>query len=594
MRATLAPERNRMQKDTLKLLWHYTKPFAWQRNLAIVAVIFSVVVEGYIAPYILAQFINQLQAGSITVASSMPLVFMYAITLLVSTVISWRLTLWATWVFEVKSMRGLASAILDHLMGHSLHFHANRFGGSLISQSTKLVNALERFWDVIIWDFLPIVSGIIAAVVILWFIYWQYALFLLIISIIFATTVFYGSQFLRIRNERETDAWNKMTGFVADVITNIATVKAFGATSHENIRMQKDANEWSNRAFSSMRGFIGVSTVWSVLIVVIYVAALLFAAEAGEHHTIQIGAVYLMLTYTLSVGRNLWTLNQVMRQYNSIMGDSAAMVKELNLDYDILDKTSKKLSATRGEIRFENVSFAHDKGLSKQIFNGINITIKPGERIGLVGHSGSGKTTITRLLLRFSDIDTGSISIDGQDIAGVTQQSLHEAIAYVAQEPLLFHRSLADNISYGKPSATREEIITAAKQAHAWEFIQDLPDGLETAVGERGIKLSGGQRQRIAIARAMLKDAPILVLDEATSALDSDSERLIQESLDKLMQQRTSIVIAHRLSTISKLDRIIVLENGAVIEDGSHQELLDSHGVYASLWKHQSGGFIEL
>ena len=593
MRATLAPERNRMQKATLKLLWHYTKPFAWQRNLAICAVVFSVVVEGYIAPFILAQFINQLQAGSITVKSSMPLVIMYAATLLVSTVLSWRLTLWATWVFEVKSMRGLASAILDHLIGHSLNFHANRFGGSLISQSTKLVNALERFWDSVIWDFLPIVSGIIAAVFILWFVYWQYALFLLIISIFFGITVFYGSRFLRIRNERETDAWNKMTGFVADVITNIATVKAFGATTHENTRMQKNANEWSDRAFGSMRGFIGVSTVWSILLVVIYVAALLFAADAGEHHTIKVGAVYLMLTYTLSVGRNLWTLNQVMRQYNSIMGDSAAMVKELNLNYDIQDMSSATLHANKGEICFNNVSFAHDKGTSKQIFNSINFTIKPGQRVGLVGHSGSGKTTITRLLLRFSDVDAGSISIDGQDISAVTQQSLHESIAYVAQEPLLFHRTLADNIAYGKPDAAEEQIIHAAKQAHAWEFIQDLPDGLATAVGERGIKLSGGQRQRIAIARAILKDAPILVLDEATSALDSESERLIQDSLNKLMCERTSIVIAHRLSTISQLDRIIVLENGAIIEDGSHHELLARRGTYASLWKHQSGGFIK-
>lgn len=582
-----------MQKDTLKLLWRFTKPFAWQRNLAIVAVIFSVVVEGYIAPYILAQFINQLQAGSVTVNSSMPLVIMYGATLLLSTVITWRITLWATWTFEVKSMRGLASAILDHLMGHSLNFHANRFGGSLISQSTKLVNALERFWDAVIWDFLPIISGIVAAVVILWFVYWQYALFLLIISIVFGITVFYGSQFLRIRNERETAAWNKMTGFVADVITNISTVKAFGATAHENTGMQKDTEEWSQRAFSSMRGFMGVSTVWSTFIVVINVSALLFAAIAGENHTIQIGAVYLMLTYTLTTSRNLWSLNQVMRQYNTIMGDSAAMVQELNLDHDILDKTSVELHATRGEICLKDVSFAHDKGLGKRIFNDLNLTIKPGERVGLVGHSGSGKTTITRLLLRFSDVDSGSISIDGQNIADVTQQSLHESIAYVAQEPLLFHRTIAENISYGKPGATYEEVVKAAKQAHAWEFIQDLPDGLKTAVGERGIKLSGGQRQRIAIARAMLKDAPILVLDEATSALDSDSERLIQDSLNKLMRERTSIVIAHRLSTISQLDRIIVLEDGAVIEDGSHQELLARGGTYASLWRHQSGGFIE-
>jgi ATP-binding cassette subfamily B protein len=398
---------------------------------------------------------------------------------------------------------------------------------------------------------------------------------------------------MRALNERETEAWNKMTGFVADVITNISTVKAFGAATHEQGSMDGRTAEWRDRSFDSMRGLLKVSTVWSSLIMVIYVCALGFAAVAGEHHAIQVGAVYLMLTYTLGVGRNLWSLNHVMRQYNSVMGDASAMTKELKLEFDIKDKSTKALTATAGKITFDSVTFAHDKGVGEHIFNDLSLTINPGERVGLVGHSGSGKTTLTRLLLRFSDIDSGSISIDDQDIAEVTQQSLHQSIAYVAQEPLLFHRTLADNIAYGKPDATREQIIRAAKQAHAWEFIKKLPEGLETMVGERGIKLSGGQRQRVAIARALLKDAPILVLDEATSALDSESEKLIQESLDELMQKRTSIVIAHRLSTIAQLDRIIVLEHGKIVEDGSHQELLKKKGIYASLWKHQSGGFIE-
>jgi ATP-binding cassette subfamily B protein len=210
-----------------------------------------------------------------------------------------------------------------------------------------------------------------------------------------------------------------------------------------------------------------------------------------------------------------------------------------------------------------------------------------------VGHSGSGKTTLTRLLLRFSDIEAGVIAIDGQDISKVTQKSLRESIAYVPQEPMLFHRSLRENIAYGKPEASFEEVHAAAEKANAIEFIEKLPEGFETTVGERGVKLSGGQRQRIAIARAILKDAPILVLDEATSALDSDSEKLIQDALSKLMKGRTSIVVAHRLSTISKLDRIIVLEDGQIDEQGSHEALLKQKGTYAKLWAHQSGGFIE-
>jgi ATP-binding cassette subfamily B protein len=246
----------------------------------------------------------------------------------------------------------------------------------------------------------------------------------------------------------------------------------------------------------------------------------------------------------------------------------------------------------KGSIRFNNVTFAHP-GSNESLFEKFSLTVDAGEQIGLVGHSGSGKTTLTKLLLRFTDIDAGSITIDDQDISKVTQVSLRKNIAYVPQEPMLFHRSLRENIAYGKPGASDKEILKAAKQANALEFIDKLPEGLDTMVGERGVKLSGGQRQRIVIARAILKNAPILLLDEATSALDSESEKLIQDALEKLMKGRTSIVIAHRLSTIAKLDRIVVLEDGAIREQGSHSELLKHDGMYTKLWSHQSGGFME-
>jgi ATP-binding cassette subfamily B protein len=275
------------------------------------------------------------------------------------------------------------------------------------------------------------------------------------------------------------------------------------------------------------------------------------------------------------------------------MGDAHDMVEILNAPIGIADKSLQPLAVSNGTINFDHVTFAHDGGEGEHIFNDFSLHIPSGQRLGLVGHSGSGKTTLTRLLLRFSNLDGGSITIDGMNIAEHSQKSLREAISYVPQEPLLFHRSLRENIAYGHQDATDEEVVDAAIRANAHEFISSLKEGYNTLVGERGIKLSGGQRQRVALARAILKDAPILVLDEATSALDSESERLIQDALGKLMHGRTSIVIAHRLSTIAKLDRIVVLDNGRIVEDGTHQELLAKNGTYAKLWAHQSGGFIE-
>lgn len=582
-----------MQKETLKLFWHYSKPYAMRRNIALTFVILATIVESYAAPYILALFIDRLQQGNVTLDNSWQLIALYAATLLVSTVILWRITLWATWSFEVMSQRSLAGDVLGKLTDQSLSFHANRFGGSLISQTSKLVGSLERFWDTVIWNFSPIIIGVVTATIVLGFIYWPAAVFLFVMSVLFTISVFFGSRFMLERNKQDVAAYTAMTGYIADIVTNIQTVKTFGSEADEKRETLKRADTWLEKSLFSMRGFLSISTLWSTLIVIAYVGVLVFAVLASESGTVSIGTIFLIITYSATVIRHLWGINGVMRNYNRIMGDAHDMVEILTLDPAIRDVGTKKLTVPHGAVVFEDMSFAHDDGGGERVFKDFNLVIPAGQRVGIVGHSGSGKTTLTRLLLRFSDIDTGTISIDSNDIASVTQRSLRESIAYVAQEPMLFHRSLADNIAYGRPGATRKQIIDAAKKAHAYEFIKKLPEGLDTTVGERGVKLSGGQRQRIAIARAILKDASILVLDEATSALDSESEKLIQASLDTLMKNRTSIVIAHRLSTIAKLDRIIVLENGQIVEDGSHKELIAQQGVYASLWAHQSGGFIE-
>lgn len=561
-------------------------------SLAIFGSAATTVIGSFFGPYIISELLNQLQAGSVSLNGAVPLIIIYTITQIYGQIIGWRLNLFFAWTMETAAQRDLYQRIFSSLTEQSLAFHSNRFGGALVSQTTKMIGAFERFWDTIIFQVIPSLASVIAATIILSFVFWQYAVFLFVLSILFALTVFFGSKFLAVRNKEEAQASTATNAYVADAVTNIMTIKSHGRESEELDALTEKADSWRQKSLATMRGFLAVSSGYSLLITIINVVALVGAIWASEQHIISIGAVYLSITYTFTVGRQLWEMNGIMRNYNRIMGDAHDMTEILELKPTVEDKSTTDLSVTKGGIDFASVSFAHD-GSDEHLFDKFDLNVKPGERVGLVGHSGSGKTTLTRLLLRFSDIESGEIRIDGQNIADVTQNSLRKSIAYVPQEPMLFHRSLRENIAYGHPDATDKQIRKAAEQANALEFIEKLPEKFDTLVGERGVKLSGGQRQRIAIARAILKNAPILVLDEATSALDSESEKLIQDALEKLMKNRTSIVIAHRLSTISKLDRIIVLENGSITEQGSHMALLKQKGTYARLWAHQSGGFIE-
>jgi ATP-binding cassette subfamily B protein len=285
----------------------------------------------------------------------------------------------------------------------------------------------------------------------------------------------------------------------------------------------------------------------------------------------------------------------MMQRINNALGDASEMTRILDEPLLVEDAPDAvELAVRKGVIDFEHIGFAYpDAPAGQKVFSDLTLHIPAGQRVGLVGRSGSGKTTLTKLLLRLDDVQDGRVLIDGQEISHCTQQSLRRQVAYVPQEPLLFHRSVYDNIAYGRPGSSDEKVLTAAQEANALEFIERLPAGLKTIVGERGAKLSGGQRQRIAIARAILVDAPILVLDEATSALDSESEALVQGALENLMHNRTTIVVAHRLSTVAALDRIVVLAGGRIVEDGTHQQLIKAGGEYAGLWERQTGGFLE-
>lgn len=583
-----------MQKQIIKLFWQYSRHNAFQRNLALFFPILAVVVNAIVGPYILSRFIDKLQAGNITLAGSWDLIALYAVVIFTGEVIIWRLALYFCWTFEIKGQKALYLAIFNKLAREDLSFHANRFGGSLVSQSTKLIGAFERFWDMIIWSIMPILTTVIGSIVALTLLgLWPYAVFLLIYAIVFAAVTFLGSRFLAERNRTEASTSNRTSGYLADMVTNVATVKAFGREKEEYKAATRHINTWLGASTRLKWGVLGATSAFSAMYAIGATAALIFAAYGAENGIVSVGMIYLIFIYALNINRQLWEMNSVIRTYNRAIGDADEMAQVLHKDYQLVDHSTTKLRANSGNVEFRNVTFAHDNGEGEQVFRDFNLTIPSGQRVGVVGRSGSGKTTLTRILLRFSDIDSGEILIDGQDIVNVSQESLHEAISYVSQEPMLFHRSLSENISYGRPKASRQQIIDAARRAHALDFIKTLPHGFDTLVGERGVKLSGGQRQRIAIARAILKNAPILVLDEATSALDSESEKLIQASLDELMKGRTSIVIAHRLSTIAKLDRIIVLDEGSIVEDGSHAELLKNNGIYAKLWSHQSGGFID-
>lgn len=581
-----------MQKYIFLLFWQSAMKYPIRTITATVGATVTSIVGSFVGPLIIAQILERIQAGTISLDTSWTLIILYAITQIYGQIVGWRLNYYCLRTMQALATKDLYSKIFSKLTEHSLNFHSDRFGGSLVSQTSKLVGSFGTFWDTLVFTAIPTTASLIAATIILSFYFWQYAVVLLLISIVYLVTVYYGSRFMSKRYTAESQANTASNGYVADAVTNVMTIKSHG---HEGVELEKlndTVEDWRQKALHSMRGFIRVSTAYSTLTTIMNLIAIVAAIVAVENKSISIGAVYLAVSYTFTVTRNLWDTIYVMGSYNRIVGDAHDMTEILRLKPSVNDLSDDTLFVENGYIKISNISFSH-KGHKEKLFKKFNLHITPGQRVGLVGVSGSGKTTLTKLLLRFSDVNEGSITIDGQDIKMVTQHSLRKNIAYVPQEPMLFHRSISENIAYGKLGATKAEIMLAAEKAQAKDFIEKLPKGFDTLVGERGVKLSGGQRQRIAIARAILKDAPIIVLDEATSALDSESERLIQNALKELMQNRTSIVIAHRLSTISHLDRIIVLHDGKIVEDGSHKELLERKGTYAKLWSHQSGGFLE-
>ena len=579
-------------RTTLRLFWDTAARYPLLLWLSLLTPVATVLAGAFAGPYVISLLLEQMQADTITWSSAWPLVVAYAVTQILGEIVGWRITLWAMWRFETFGMQRLFERVFHRLTLQSTGFHADRFSGALVSQTNKLTGAFETFWDTVVWVVIPIATTIVAAVVILAFVIWPYALVLGVLCVVFIVIVVATTRTMEPLNVAEARASNDMTGFLADVTTNIGAVKSYGAEDREQQSAVRVADRWKTASFGVLTPFLRYSAGYAMVTTTINVAAVLAAVLATTTDSISIPAVYLAVTYTMTVTTQLWEINQVMRNYNRVMGDAHDMVEILQTPTDVPDHTDTPLVVRHGRIEVEDITFGHGESFEAPLFQGFSVSVPAGQRVGLVGHSGSGKSTLIRLLLRFADVNSGRICIDGQDIAQVTQTSLRQAISYVPQEPLLFHRTLFDNIAYGQADATMAQVRDAAAKAYALDFIDALPDGFATTVGERGVKLSGGQRQRIAIARTILKDAPILLLDEATSALDSESEVHIQAALQEAMSGRTTIVIAHRLSTVQLMDRILVLDAGRIIEDGTHAQLLAGHGAYAQLWAHQTGGFI--
>ena len=489
-----------------------------------------------------------------------------------------------------------------YLLRQSVSFYQNEFAGRIATKvlqtSLAVRETVTKLLDVLMY----IVVYFGSMVFLVAEADWRLMIPLLVWLVLYICVQLYFVPRLKKIASSQADARSEMTGRIVDSYTNISTIKLFSYTQREEQYAKQSMDVFLQPVYKQMRLVTSLNFVIQSLNYLLVFSVAAVSLYLWSLSAISAGAIAVAVSLALRLnGMAQWIMWEISSLFENI-GTVADGMKTLSNPIEVADKpNADTLNVSQGAIEFNNVHFNYGKAENETnrspVMNGLNLNIKPGEKIGLVGRSGAGKSTLVNLLLRFYDTDSGTIKIDGQNITDVSQESLRRYIAMVTQDTSLLHRSVKDNILYGRPDATHDEMINATKQAKALEFINDLVDskgnkGFDAQVGERGVTLSGGQRQRIAIARVLLKNAPILILDEATSALDSEVEAAIQASLDDLMTGKTVIAIAHRLSTIAQMDRLIVLDDGGVVEQGTHEQLIAKGGIYAALWTHQTGGFI--
>lgn len=574
----------------LKYFWQVIRNFKVSFFTVIFCVIFSAVLDIYI-PFQFLKLFNILVVNDFSLVNQAKNVILF---ILVLKIIGWglrRVNEFSVFYYVANTMAGLRSQAFSYMMGHSKSFFANNFSGSLTQKINKYVRAFEKLNERLVRDGISLVVRSVGTVVAIYVLTPKYAHILLIFCAVFIVTALIYTRLKLKYDIIAALADTKTNGVLADSISNHPSVQFFTGHEYEDIKVGSVIKEQKRATLFNWNLWGGLGAIQGFYMLVIEFIIFWIAIGDWKLGFIGLPVIVLIQSYLLRLVESLWDFAGITKAFYEAFADAQEMALILNTPYEVEDKIEKSLENTKGGVVFDNVTYIYDKNNTK-VFDDFSLTIPAGQKIAIVGSSGAGKSTFVNLLMRLFNLTNGRILIDGIDISSISQKNLREQIAFVPQDPALFHRTLMENIRYGRRDATDEEVKRASYLAHCDDFIDRLPLGFDTYVGERGIKLSGGERQRVAIARAILKDAPILVLDEATSSLDSESEMLIQDALQNLIKNKTTIVIAHRLSTIRAMDRIIVIENGKIIEDDKHEELINKKsGIYKKLWDLQAGGF---